>query len=137
MAISFGAFAPALEGLLDVFRKRPRLAVGILAALIVLFAALALLMVFSGARGGSGDGQAAAQGAAMLDDAKLLPIPADEIFLPPEPDYLPLLLLGRNRRELWTAKDARPYWIDPAPLMPDSLKDEAQNVITTLLEAVP
>ncbi|MDR2185259.1 MAG: hypothetical protein LBO80_06285 [Treponema sp.] len=64
-------------------------------------------------------------------------IPQEELFLPGEPEFLPGLLLERERRETWTAGDGRPYWTDPredsAPLWRDRLRTE----IDALLEDVP
>jgi hypothetical protein len=42
-----------------------------------------------------------------------LAIPAEELFLPDEPDFLPGTLLERERRTSWTEQDAVEYWQDP------------------------
>jgi hypothetical protein len=36
-----------------------------------------------------------------------------ELYLPPEPDAIPGLLLGQKRSQTWSPSDAAPYWQDP------------------------
>jgi hypothetical protein len=65
------------------------------------------------------------------------PIAAEDLFPPEEPDFLPELILSRERRVEWTASDAAPYWTDPASLDPKPLSAAASSAVDELLEAVP
>ena len=42
-----------------------------------------------------------------------LSIPAEELFFPPEPDFLPGFLPEREPRRFWTLDDIRQYWKTP------------------------
>jgi hypothetical protein len=64
-------------------------------------------------------------------------IPQEELFLPDEPEFLPELLLERERRETWTAADGRPYWIDPREDSESLWRERMRTEIDALLEDVP
>jgi hypothetical protein len=65
------------------------------------------------------------------------PVPPEELFLPAEPDFLPGVMLERERRQVWTAEDAEPYWQDPLKSGEEPWRDRAEAVIDELLERVP
>lgn len=64
-------------------------------------------------------------------------IPPGELFLPEEPDFLPALILGRERRDAWTAEDAEPFWHNPLEGGEEQWRARIESVIDELLEHVP
>jgi hypothetical protein len=64
-------------------------------------------------------------------------IPAEDLFYPAEPDFLPSLLLERQPRQPWTFDDLRPYWTDPGLGYEDKWREMAEAVIDKLMEGVP
>jgi hypothetical protein len=73
------------------------------------------------------------------------PIPADELFFPEEPVFLPEFLPGQEKRLNWTAEDVAPFWKNPLDGQARSRRDievlpwreEMGSVIDKLLEPVP
>jgi len=63
-------------------------------------------------------------------------IPADELFYPAEPDFLPALLLEREPRGNWTIDDLTPFWQDPLKGHEDEWRETAKAVIDKLMEGV-
>jgi hypothetical protein len=66
-----------------------------------------------------------------------LAIPAEELFLPDEPDFLPGTLLGRERRTSWTEQDAVEYWQDPLRSGEEQWREKIEAAIDEFLERVP
>jgi len=66
-----------------------------------------------------------------------LPIPAGEVFLPDEPDFLPGVLLGREQRSVWTEQDAAEYWQNPLRQGEEEWRNKIETSIDELLERVP
>jgi hypothetical protein len=66
-----------------------------------------------------------------------IPIAAEELFLPDEPDYLPGVLLERERRDSWTEQDASEYWQDPLKYGEEQWRENLTNAIDEFLERVP
>jgi len=64
-------------------------------------------------------------------------IPAEEIFLPEEPDFLPGVLLDRDRRTVWSEQDASEYWQDPLRAGEEQWREKIEAAIDELLERVP
>jgi hypothetical protein len=64
-------------------------------------------------------------------------LPPEELFLPGEPDFLPPVLLERERREAWTLEDAVPYWTDPLDEGRDRYEGIAGRVVDGIMERVP
>jgi hypothetical protein len=64
-------------------------------------------------------------------------IPPEELFLPDEPDFLPGVLLERERREAWTGEDAAPYWQDPLKYGEEPWREQVESAIDDLLERAP
>jgi hypothetical protein len=64
-------------------------------------------------------------------------IPPEELFLPGEPDFIPGVILERERRASWTAEDAAPYWQDPLKNGEEQWRQRVENSIDELLEQVP
>jgi len=65
------------------------------------------------------------------------PIPAGDLFLPDEPDYVPGVLLGRDRRDRWTEEDASLFWQDPLRYGEEKWREDIEAAIDDLLEQVP
>ena len=64
-------------------------------------------------------------------------IPAEELFLPDEPDFLPGVLLERDRRSSWTEQDAVEYWQNPLISGEEHWREKIETVIDEFLERVP
>jgi hypothetical protein len=64
-------------------------------------------------------------------------IPPEELFLPDEPDFVPAVILERERREAWTAEDARPFWTDPLDEGAEGYVNLMSKVIDDLMERTP
>jgi hypothetical protein len=64
-------------------------------------------------------------------------IPSDELFLPDEPDFIPGVLLERERRPAWTEDDAAPYWRDPLENGERSWRDQIEKTVDEIMESVP
>ncbi|GHV95215.1 hypothetical protein AGMMS50293_15350 [Spirochaetia bacterium] len=96
------------------------------AALVLLvFAAASLLM------------QKSAGEAAPAAVSPQVVIPPEELFLPEEPDFVPGVMLERERRTAWTAEDAAPYWQDPLKNGEEQWRQRVELAIDELLERVP
>ena len=63
-------------------------------------------------------------------------IPAEELFYPAEPDFLPALLLEEPIRE-WTMETVLPFWQDPGLNHEEQWREAARAVIDKLMEGVP
>ncbi|GHU93415.1 hypothetical protein FACS189479_04750 [Spirochaetia bacterium] len=66
-----------------------------------------------------------------------LAIPPEELFLPDEPDFLPGVIPGQERRDSWTVEDAAPFWYNPLEEGEKPWRDRIASVIDELLEHVP
>lgn len=62
-------------------------------------------------------------------------IPAEDLFLPAEPDYVPEFILEREPRSSWSAEDIRPYWRSPANS--EYWRGEIKSAVDKLMEGVP
>jgi len=99
----------------------------------VVFAAVLTLFVLLRMGGNKGD-------ETRIDHERLSvlsPIPADELFLPDEPDYIPEILLDRERRSVWTETDAAEYWQDPLRGGEEKWRGKIEEAIDELLERIP
>jgi hypothetical protein len=66
-----------------------------------------------------------------------VPIPAEELFLPDEPDYVPGVLLERGQRAKWTDEDASEYWQDPLKNGEEQWREKIEVSIDEFMEQVP
>jgi hypothetical protein len=64
-------------------------------------------------------------------------IPQDELFLPDEPDFVPGVLLERERRTAWTPDTAAPYWRDPLKNGERIWRDRIEKTVDEIMESVP
>ena len=63
-------------------------------------------------------------------------IPADELFYPAEPEFVPALLLEREPSPGWTAEDIEQFWIDPGLGHEEQWRDTIRGVVDRLMEGV-
>jgi hypothetical protein len=66
-----------------------------------------------------------------------VPVPPDEIFLPDEPDFVPGVILDREKRTVWTEKDALEYWRDPLKEGEEQWREKIETEVDKYLERVP
>ena len=62
-------------------------------------------------------------------------VPAEDLFMPAEPDSLPEFLLEREPRSSWSLEDIRPYWRSPGN--PEYWRDEVKTAVDEIMEGVP
>jgi len=67
----------------------------------------------------------------------IAPIPAEELFLPDEPDYIPGVLLNRDRRANWTEENAMEFWQDPLKNGEEQWREKIESSIDNYLERIP
>ena len=77
-----------------------------------------------------------------------LNIPAEELFFPAEPDFLPEFLFEKEMRTSWSLEDIRPYWKNPGaaesgaagrnslPADSERWREEIKSTVDELLEGV-
>jgi len=65
------------------------------------------------------------------------PIPAGELLLPDEPDFVPGVLLERDRKTSWTQEDAELFWQDPLRQGEEQWREKIEIEIDKILERVP
>ncbi|MDR2483390.1 MAG: hypothetical protein LBD08_07145 [Treponema sp.] len=127
-----GRAADALRELPSFFKTRPRLIItGLGAVVVVCAAALAAALL---ADTGS---EPETPGREISGSLSPRAIPAEELFLPDEPDFLPEVLLSRDRREQWTVEDALPYWTDPLGGESAPPLNRMRRIVDTIMERVP
>ena len=116
-------------------RRLVMAAAGGLAAVLLIFAIAALA-----ARGGSGSRRASAERSGPSGghgEMQRVIIPPDELFLPFEPDFVPGVMLERERRSEWTAEDAASLWQDPLRNGEQEWRDMIEKNIDDIMESVP
>jgi hypothetical protein len=64
-------------------------------------------------------------------------IPAEDIFLPDEPDFVPSVILEREKRTQWSADDAMPWWQDPLKDGEQEWRDQIEKTVDEIMESVP
>jgi hypothetical protein len=123
------AGAGKLKELFQTRRKFALICLAVCAALL----ALCVTAVLTGVREVAGT-----EGGQNLSEAfSPRPVPPEEFFLPDEPDFLPKTLPEREKREFWTAEDARPFWIDPLNEGAAEYTGLMSTVIDDLMESIP
>ncbi|MDR2258687.1 MAG: hypothetical protein LBE14_06015 [Treponema sp.] len=112
---------------------KQRIFIGLGAALALLLLALLAVLVVLNHNAGAGFRAAGDKGGVP----QKTPIPPEELFLPAEPDFLPEVMLERERRQAWTAEDAEPYWQNPLKTGEEPWRDRVEAAVDELLERVP
>jgi hypothetical protein len=69
--------------------------------------------------------------------AIISPIPAEDLFLPDEPDFVPGVLLEREQRTSWTEDDASEYWQDPLKFGEEQWREKIEAAIDNFMERIP
>jgi hypothetical protein len=64
-------------------------------------------------------------------------IPAEDLFLPDEPDFVPGVILEREKRTQWTTDDAMPWWQDPLKNGEQEWRDQIEKTVDAIMESVP
>jgi hypothetical protein len=64
-------------------------------------------------------------------------IPAEDLFLPVEPDFVPGVILEREKRTQWTADDAMPWWQDPLKDGEQEWRDQIEKTVDEIMGSVP
>jgi hypothetical protein len=64
-------------------------------------------------------------------------IPAEDLFLPDEPDFVPGVILEREKRTQWTADDAMSWWQDPLKDGEQEWRDQIEKTVDEIMESVP
>jgi hypothetical protein len=123
-------FPSAAAELLGSRRKGVMIALGAL-VLALLAVVLAALFASQGSR------SVPAAGDEISRAFEIRPIPAEELFLPGEPDFLPGVVPERERREVWTAEDAAPFWTDPMDAGPELYVESIRKAVDEMMERIP
>ncbi|MDR0455288.1 MAG: hypothetical protein LBH20_01210 [Treponema sp.] len=115
-------------------KRRPVLMVsaGAFAVLALVFAGIPVLT-----RGKSEEQKPASASVAGNVPARQGIIPPDEVFLPDEPDFVPGVMLERERRTRWTDADAAPLWQDPLKNGEEPWRNRIEKTIDEIMESVP
>ena len=85
----------------------------------------------------SPSGEEHAEGMAPERISIFSPIPVERLFLPDEPDFIPEVILDRDRRQSWTYDDALEFWQDPLRFGEEMWRENIEAVVYELLERVP
>jgi hypothetical protein len=114
------------------FRPRRKAAlIGITVCVVLLaFCVTAIMMNVRGNRGTT-------SGQDLSEAFSPRAIPPEEFFLPDEPDFLPEMILERERRKSWTTEDAQPFWTDPLDEGTLDYTELMSKGIDGLMERVP
>ena len=75
------------------------------------------------------------QGTGSSNVASGLSIPAEELFFPREPDFLPGFLPEREPKRFWSLDEIRPYWKAPGNSV--WWMEEITSTVDSLMEGVP
>ena len=109
-------------------KRRP-----VLIASIGVCGVFALIFVGSSLLAGNHEGRKPAAAPVMRQGL----IPADDLFLPEEPDFVPGVLLEREQREKWTADDAAPLWQGPLKNGEEPWRNRIEKAVDEIMESVP
>jgi hypothetical protein len=124
-------FLKGLPGKIFSPSNRRVVLIGLGAFLVILL--LGIIIGLIGSKGGN----RTRPDPAPVSSFQRIAIPAEDLFLPEEPDFIPGVLLEREPRNAWTADDAEPYWQDPLKNGEEQWRDRIESEIDALLERVP
>ena len=138
-------FGEKIKNLLSVFsgfhpfrgriKINPRIVMIITAAILVIVVLLLILAVVSRSKAGSKQEKGLYEYA--LDPIQREKLPAEDFFLPYEPDFVPDVLLEREPKESWTEEDARPFWTNPLEDNESVWRKRIESEMDSLMEHVP
>ena len=112
----------------------PRILMISAAAILVIIVLLLILAIVSHPKTGQ---QQAGYFDRANDPIERETLPAEDFFLPYEPDFVPDVLLEREPKESWTEEDTRPFWTDPLEGNEGTWRKRIESEIDSLLEHVP
>jgi hypothetical protein len=132
----------AFSGIFSGFSVRSRIKINskvLIIAVVAIMVIVALLLVLTIV---SHPGKGESKSESTISDYANEPLkrdstPADEFFLPYEPDFVPDVLLEREPKESWTEEDARPFWTDPLEGNEDVWRKRVESGVDSMLENVP
>ena len=101
-------------------------AAGVIAIIILIITGISLIV-----KGSNQDPPAAASATARRGI-----IPPEDLFLPDEPDFIPGVILDREKRSVWTVDDVMPWWQDPSRDGEEQWRDRIERTIDELMENV-
>ena len=61
-------------------------------------------------------------------------ISVEDMFIPPEPDFLPEFIFEREKRRFWSLEDIRQYW--KVPDSSDRWREEIKSAVDKLMEGI-
>jgi hypothetical protein len=121
-----GFFKDRIHNLTDEEKKRYIL---ICTAVVVVILTLSVVLpLIASGRGRSAEPQRS---------NRLTAIPPQELFLSDEPDFIPGVLLERERRLVWTEEDASEYWQDPLREGEEPWREKLEEAIDEFMERIP
>jgi hypothetical protein len=122
------------------FKPRQKLILrvaGGLAVFLVVWIVVLMILTRSDSSNRRSAGQQSDKPPAPFADLLETNLPMEELFLADEPDFLPPVLLERERRDAWTVEDVRPYWTDPLEEGAAVYQDMMSGVVDRIMERVP
>ncbi|MDR0376153.1 MAG: hypothetical protein LBH85_10640 [Treponema sp.] len=131
--------AVALAALNNVFEKHTKIVKVAFGALVVLLCLLTGILFLQRNIKKNADVQRSRLETAQMSlraTSDAPSIPAEDIFPPNEPDYLPNVILERDPR-VWSAEDAREYWTNPLENEHINWRETITNVVDDILSTVP
>ena len=63
-------------------------------------------------------------------------VPAEDLFIPEEPDFVPGVLLEREKRTQWSVDDAMPWWQDPLKDGEQEWREQIEKTVDGIMENV-
>jgi hypothetical protein len=134
-AAAFAGFLKGLPEKLPTLFKNRNVVIGLGVFFVILL--LGIIMGLAGANRMASKRDKAGIESEGSSSFQKIAIPVEELFLPEEPDFLPGVLLEREKRKTWTASDAGQYWQDPMKYGEEQWRDRVESAIDDLLERVP
>jgi hypothetical protein len=126
-----------VEAANEFMLKRRKIIGAVFAGLIGVLCLLLLITVFQRTNqkeNGTTQLGAAQNALTVVRDTPL--IPAEEIFLPDEPDFLPKILLEKEPHK-WSAEDVRAFWTNPLEHEQINWQENITKVVNEILERTP
>ena len=122
-----GTFSPSGED--DLWARKKSLILFGLGGVIILVFGILIFVIFRNAS------RSERSGTPNVASGVSIPIPAEELFYPSEPDFLPGFLPEREQRRFWSLDDIRPYWKAPGNSV--WWMEEITSTVDSLMEGVP
>lgn len=95
--------------------------------IVILLVVLVIVRYLPPKTAGAGSGEAFAPRALSPED----------LFMLPEPDFVPEVLLEREPKDGWSEEDARQFWTDPLQGNEELWKRRIESDVDAMLERIP